>query len=296
MRLPPRATPDPRRRQPVPATSSPPDVLHEGAARDQQGDPAVRVGRRSAAFALSTERSITLLRSGGHALVPIGPATDDQSAVLAYVQAVVATLRELGPGGVGRKLLAAAGVRRLVVYRLAADLVRERAQRVPGVSVRPVSEDDIAAYLAFQPGITERAVLGRLRAGDTCIGAWRGERLVGCRWLADSVVKLGYLGISLPLCSAVAYAYDAFTAHEERGRGVGGMVTAALFDTATARGAGIVINAVVPENLDGRRLARRRSTPIGSLRSIRLGPWLLVDCRVAPGHLGRPVPLGADDS
>jgi len=164
------------------------------------------------------------------------------------------------------------------------------------VSVRPVSKDDIEAYLSIRPGIPERAVLGRLRSGDTCVGAWRGERLVGCRWLADSVVRLGYLGFALPLCPGVAYAYDAFTAHEERGRGVGGIVTAALFDTATARGSGIVINAVLPENLDGQRLARRRSSPIGSLRSIRLGPWLLVSSRVAPGHLGRPVPLGADDS
>jgi hypothetical protein len=261
------------------------------------GRPAARrLGRRSAAFALSTERSITLLRRGGNAPVPISPATDDQSVVLAYVQAVVATLGESGPGGVGRKLLAAAGVRRLVVYRLAAELVRERTKPVPGVSVRPVSEDDVAAYLAFRPGVTERAVLGRLGAGDTCIGAWRGKQLVGCRWLADSVAKLGYLGISVPLCPGVVYAYDAFTAHDERGRGVGGMVTAALFDTATARGAGIVINAVLPENLDGQRLARRRSSPIGSLRSIRLGPWLLVDRRVAPRHLGRPMPLGANDS
>jgi hypothetical protein len=215
---------------------------------------------------------------------------------VAYGQAVAATLGELGPAGVSRKLLAAVWARRVVVYRLVADSVRERAKPVPGVSVRPVSRDDIAAYLAFRPGIRERSVRGQLRAGETCIGAWRGERLVGCRWLADSVVKLGYLGISVPLCPGVAYAYDAFTAHEERGRGVGGIVTAALFEMATARGADIVINAVVPENLDGQRLARRRSSPIGSLRSIRLGPWLLVDSRVAPGHLGRPMPFRAKKS
>ena len=115
--------------------------------------------------------------------------------------------------------------------------------------------------------------------------------MLGARWFTRVSADIGDLGVSLPVQAGVAYSYDAFTAPQQRGRGISAMVTAALFECAIESGATRVINAVLPKNRGGQGLARGRSEQLGMLRSNRLGDWLIVRCRIPSGYLGAPVPF-----
>jgi hypothetical protein len=123
------------------------------------------------------------------------------------------------------------------------------------------------------------------------VTAWRGGRLVATRWLSSGHADINYLGATLRLAPGVWYAFDAFTSPSERRRGISGMVTAALVQRAESLGAIAVINAVLPENRGGRGLARRRSEPLGMLRSMRFGRWRIVASRLPRGYLGAPAPI-----
>jgi GNAT superfamily N-acetyltransferase len=168
--------------------------------------------------------------------------------------------------------------------------VLERGGSVPGVTVRPLREADIADYVALLP-VSAELIDIRLRNRHFCVAAWRGGRIVGARWSTTVSADLRDIGASFPLRPGVTYTYDAFTAPEARGCGIAGMVTAALFERAYSSGSTSVINAVLPENPFGQGLARRRSTLLGTLRSNRVADWLIVRCRIPEGYLGPPVPF-----
>jgi GNAT superfamily N-acetyltransferase len=120
--------------------------------------------------------------------------------------------------------------------------------------------------------------------------------VVSARWFTTARADVGDVGVSFPVLPEVAYAYDAFTLPEDRGRGIGAMVTAALFECATDAGSARIINAVLPENPSGQGLARRRSKPLGMVRSNRLLDWLIVRCQLPPGYLGAPLPFASPRS
>ena len=185
------------------------------------------------------------------------------------------------------------GVRRLTVYRLRGEEVLARGPDVPGVTVRTLSRQEISAYVAMRPDTPETEVTRRLRAGAECVTAWRDQRLVAARWRQSGRIEMPYLGVSVQLHPEVSYAYDAYTRPDERRRGVSAMVTAELVKSASRAGAKAVINAVLPENRGGGGLARGRSGPIGVLRSLRLGRWMLIQSRVPPGFFGAPAALGS---
>lgn len=195
------------------------------------------------------------------------------------------TLDEGGARALFSAALAAAGIRRLAVYRLEPAEVLARGHPVTGVTVRLLSNDHVPEYLDLRPETPHSELMRRLHAGAECIAAWRDGRLVAARWVQTGRVEISYLGAVLDLCPGVWYAYDAFTTPAERRRGVSGMVAAALVRRAADLGATSVINAVLPENRGGRGLAHRRSRPVGVLRSVRVGPWRLVGGRLPSGYL-----------
>jgi GNAT superfamily N-acetyltransferase len=202
------------------------------------------------------------------------------------------TLRAGGPRALFWNALAVAGARRLLLYRMRREDVLARRAPVPGIAVRALSESEIPAYLAMRPGTAETEVLRRLRVGSECVAAWTDGRLVAARWLARGRADVPYLGVSFQLGPGISYAHDAFTEPEQRRRGVSALVTAELVERAFRGGASAVINAVLPENRGGQGLARGRSQRLGVLRSLRLGRWRIVDCRVPPGYLAAPAALG----
>lgn len=197
------------------------------------------------------------------------------------------TFRDDGITAVVQNALAVAGARRLVVFRRSTVVLRRDTPLPPGIAVRELTEDSLDAYRALRPELPVAEARRRLHAGDLCIGAWRGDRLLSLRWLARGRAELTYLRVSFALGPRVFYAYDAFTGVSERRHGLGVIVTDELIRSAAREGATWVINAVFPENRGGMGLARH-DPPIGRLRTISLGRRLLVVSNLPRGYLDDP--------
>jgi GNAT superfamily N-acetyltransferase len=220
-----------------------------------------------------------------------GNPTGSRSAITRLPRKLIETLREEGLRATALKTRAALGSgAKVVVFEMQPKQVLGRTAPVQGVTARPLDEDDIPAYEVLHPDSAE-VVAARVNRGDRCIAAWDGGRVVGTRWFSASSADLGDLGVSFPVRPGIAYSYDAFTAPDWRGRGIGALVTAALFECATSGGPTRVVNAVLPDNRAGQGLARGRSRPLGMLRSNRVGDWLILRCGIPPGYLGAPLPF-----
>jgi GNAT superfamily N-acetyltransferase len=239
-----------------------------------------------------TARPIFVFRHSEFSAPTTSEPTSRPRVVTTLPRRTLQVLREQGPRATASKVRAAAEIQRVVVYRLQRERVLKRASPVNGVTLKFLTESDIPACLEIQLPYSEEMLAARFRAGDRCVAAWLEERIVGSRWLTTARADVWPLGISFPVRPGIGYAYDAFTAPEVRGRGIGAMVTAALFESASASGATQIINAVIPSNREGQALARGRSEVLGMLSANRLGPWSIVHCRLPPGYLGAPLPIG----
>jgi GNAT superfamily N-acetyltransferase len=227
----------------------------------------------------------------GESAGPRKEALEAGPAIGRLPRKAVETLRVEGLKAMASKTRAALGSgRAVVVFEMQRERVLKRRSPVPGVTLGLLGRGDIPAFVVLQPGSAEMAD-ARLRRGDRCVAAWKEGRVVGARWLTTVSADIGDIGVSFPVLPEIAYGHDAFTAPEERGRGVGAMVTAALFECAADSGAARVINAVLPENRSGQGLALGRSESLGMLRSNRFGDRLLVRCQIPPGYLGAPEPF-----
>ena len=242
-------------------------------------------------------RRIFVVRRAGFSAAPPSDPSRRRHTIARLSRKVIKTLRQQGPKAMTLKTLAPVGITRsVIVYTMQHEQILKRGTPVPGVTVQLLNEGDIPAYCVFrsitaEEVITAEGVIARLRRGDRCIVAWDEGRVVGARWLTTVSADIPDLGVSFPVHSGIAYAYDLFTAPKERGRGIGAMVSAASFECATATGATRVINAVLPENRGGQGIARGRSKRLGMLRSNRLGSRLIVRCQLPPGYLGAPMEL-----
>jgi acetyltransferase (GNAT) family protein len=240
-------------------------------------------------------RRIAIVRRVGASAATRNRPASRRHAIARLRRRAVKGLREYGPKATISYALTAAGIRRVgrvVVYAMQREKVLKGGPPIRGVTLQVLGGADVPAYLRLQPHTPEEEVTARMRTGDRCIVAWRDGCPVGARWLSTAIADTP-LGVSFPLRPGVAWAYDAFTVPQERRRGIGAMVTAALFDLASASGATHVINGVLAENCSGQGLARGRSKPLGMVGSRRLGPWLIVRSQVPPGYLGAPVPSGS---
>jgi GNAT superfamily N-acetyltransferase len=271
----------------------------QGRARDTARDieqPRLRGVRVSVLAAepsiddRATRRIFLVRRAGLSAATPGDPSRRCHTIARLPGKAIK-TLRRQGPKAMALKTLARVRITRsVIVYAMQREQVLTRGTPVPGVTVRLLNEGDIPAYRQLRSNPAEE-VIARLRRGDRGIVAWYEGRVVGARWLTTVSADIPALGVSFPVHSGIAYAYDLFTAPEERGRGIGAMVTAASFECAIAAGAPRLINAVLPDNRGGQGVARRRSRRLGMLRSHRLGSRLIVRCQLPPGYLGAPMEL-----
>lgn len=235
-----------------------------------------------------------VVRHGQFSAATVSKPSSSPYAVSTLAERTLKSLGERGPRTTAAKIRGAVWRRSVVVYELQREGVFDRAASVRGVAVKPLSEADIPAYLEMgsQAPHSEELIAARFRAGDSCFAACREERIVGARWFTTARADIGPLEISFFIHPGIAYAYDAFTVLEERGRGIAALLTAALFESACCAGAIHVINAVLPSS-SGQALARGRSKLLGLVRALNVGPSLIVNCRMPPGYLGAPLPIDA---
>jgi hypothetical protein len=186
--------------------------------------------------------------------------------------------------------LAMAGVRRLTFYLrdLEPPPPEPPAATVSSVVVRPLSQADLDAYRGLRPQGAAGELERRWRRGDRCLAAWREDRLISVFWLATREAPITYLGLSIPLEDGAWFAYDAFTATEERGRGLHELLRVEAFGLMREERVAGFLYAVLPENRDGRRLVSPYTRRLGTMLSIRLGRRRLTRSGMSSAHLGRP--------
>jgi GNAT superfamily N-acetyltransferase len=200
------------------------------------------------------------------------------------------TLREDGIRALWWQALAFIGVRRLEIHCRPTD--RQTVTSVPavaGVTVRELQPEDARAYEALrpQPEISEAELVRRIRGGDRCFGAWRGERLIAVHWLALDEAPLPYLGVSGVLGPDCCLDYEAYTAPEERRRGISNLLAGAVREQARSLGKTQLLSAVLPENRVSFGIISPRSRIVGTVASIRIGRWRLAHSSVTSAYLGR---------
>jgi hypothetical protein len=199
------------------------------------------------------------------------------------------TLREDGIRALLWQTLAFIGVRRLEIHCRPTERETVRTVRaVPGVRVRALRPEDAQAYEALgpQPEIGEAEFLRRMQGGHCCLGAWRGERLIAVHWLALEDAPLPYLGVSVILGAHCCLDYEAYTAPEERRRGISNLLAGAVRGQAISRGKAQLLSAVLPENRVSFGIISSRSRIVGTAASIRMGRWRLAHSSVPSAYLG----------
>ncbi len=179
--------------------------------------------------------------------------------------------------------------RRLALFELSlADTPPARPATVP-VELRLLAPGDVAAHVALRPDVPPGEVLARLGRGERCFTAWHEGRLVSTTWAATGRVRIDYLDRDLALAPGDAYAYDAFTAPDYRGREIAGLCTASMQRALRAAGVRRLLAAHLPENRFVRgRTAKRPQRDLGVIGYVGLGPWRRHFLRERAGEWRRP--------
>ena len=201
-------------------------------------------------------------------------------------------LDALRHGGVRELWWRALGVtvyRRLQLYLRDVD-----APHDPGpadIVVRAL--DDVDAYLAARPGASRAEIERRLARGDVCGLGWRGDEVVGARWLSFGVAEIDYLDLVVELRGDLGYVYDVWTRPDLRRSGVNRSLSTWSADLIRERGGRYSFSAILQENRGGSRIpGTLPMRPAGTLGCLRLlGRRIPVRRGVPDGVLGRTTRL-----
>ena len=130
----------------------------------------------------------------------------------------------------------------------------------------------------------------QFESGHRCFVVRQGERIVATDWIARGVVRVPFLACELVLAANEAYAYDAFVAHELRGRGIGQALYAWVATRLAREGVGRILGlARVANRANRQATAKAGFRAAGSLTCLALAGRTLRfgDARVAHRPFGR---------
>lgn len=201
------------------------------------------------------------------------------------------TLREGGAGALLWRSLAWAGVRRLHLYcRTELDTP---VVSITGVHVRNLAAADLGAYRSLQPEpqISDDEYLRRLQAGDVCLGAWHDDRLIATRWMATNEARIPYLGASFLLPPDAVYGYESFASPAVRRCGIHTLLTSEMVMLIRSLGRHMCLSVVLPENRGGVAISSSDARLLGTLATVRIGPWLLTRSSVPSDLIEKLRPL-----
>jgi GNAT superfamily N-acetyltransferase len=206
--------------------------------------------------------------------VTAAPTADPASAEVPLLRSAVAAARRGGVREVWWRGLGATAFRRLDLF------TRPLLAEADGGDLVVGEVDDVDEYRTLRPSVPARDVERRLARGDRCGAAWLDGRLVGVRWMSLTTAAIDFLALEADLGPGVVYYFDAFTAPELQGRGIGRAMSPLLDARSRALGAHTVLNAIFPGNPAGLALVRSvaANRPAGWLGTLRLGS------RRAPVH------------
>ncbi len=186
-----------------------------------------------------------------------------------------ASLGELGP--LGFASYAAARLAEKIPgiswhrYRLIA-VPRSAMPAMPrGHVSREMDEAEIASNAAVLE-LPSVAIRHRLRQGVTCLGAWRGDRLLGVNWLTDKAFDEDEVAIRFALPAGCAWDTGLYVRPEDRGGRAFAALWAGSADWLAARGLDWSLSRIADHNLASwRSHCRMGGRPLGSVSALTLG-------------------------
>jgi SAM-dependent methyltransferase/RimJ/RimL family protein N-acetyltransferase len=200
---------------------------------------------------------------------------------------LIASIRDVllkeGLRGLGVRLLARTGYRRLVVMHLS--LGASMPEATPGllVVVELLRESDVEEYLRFRPRADSFEVRFRMASGARCFVARHQGRIVHAGWAAADKAWIDYLGCGMPLAEGDIYQFDSYTAPGFRGRGIARARVAAMARYLHREGYRRLVACVLPENANAvGPLEPLGYRAVGRIGVIRLGRWRVVRLRLKP--------------
>ncbi|HUC36525.1 MAG TPA: hypothetical protein VMR97_05325 [Acidimicrobiales bacterium] len=194
------------------------------------------------------------------------------------------------------RTMAVLGYRRLWIFVEPPGLWKP-VDRPADVEARDLSADDLEAYCSSRPDANSAEFRRRLERGDRCPALWRGGRVVASRWISTQIAEIEYLGLTVGLAPRVEHQYDAYTAPEERGGRLQKLLTAITYKKSAEMGCTDVFYTIGPENRASLGVLLPSARRVGTLASVRLGPWVLPVVRNGEGYLDdvRPIRRGGSE-
>jgi hypothetical protein len=181
------------------------------------------------------------------------------------------------------RALAVLGFRRLWVFLEAPG---PRTELCPSdIEARNLLASDVDAYCSARPDTPPAEVCRRLNAGHSCVALWRNERIVASRWLSEGSAEIEYLGLTVELPAGIDYHYDSHTVPEERRMRRQTLLREITLEIALAAGRTEVLFAVLPENRARLASVQPPARRVGTLSSVRMGPWRIPIMRGAACRL-----------
>ncbi len=183
--------------------------------------------------------------------------------------------RDEGVSSLWFKLLGELCYRRVWVFERPLTVgATSRVELPDDVSLDELTPDEIDGYLELRPGTDAPMLLQRLDAGERCVVARQGGRLLHAAWVSPGRAWIEYLDRTIELADDEAYVYEVFSAPEARRRALSVAVADAIADRMRAAGCRRLLAVVMPENHAGARAVMAwRYRRCGTLRSVRLGRW-----------------------
>ena len=187
---------------------------------------------------------------------------------------VVEVFRTEGVRSLVFQALARLGYRRVGWYVRELEAPIEDLDSPPDLEIVTLDVTDFDAYATLRPDVPESHFARRLRARRRCYGVRLGGRLVSASWVATGRVRLDYLSRELVLGEGELNIYDSFTDPASRGRHFQATLMGWLLRHHRARGFKMASVAIVDENRSNARSRARSSfRRVGTVGSLRLGPW-----------------------
>jgi ribosomal protein S18 acetylase RimI-like enzyme len=140
------------------------------------------------------------------------------------------------------------------------------------LDVRPLTEEEIDAYLALRPDEDADTVHAQLRRGDLCVASWSGDRMVGAVWVRFDRIWVSELARTLAVRPGEAYGYNAFIQPEHRRHGAAKNLYVTTMRRLESLGYRRVLVYVDAQNVAGRApLWRLGFEHFGRIRWFHLG-------------------------
>ncbi|MDQ5820244.1 MAG: hypothetical protein M3540_02255, partial [Actinomycetota bacterium] len=161
--------------------------------------------------------------------------------------------------------------RRMILMRRPFDFSMRDVEPTLPATFRPLSPEDLAAYLALRPDADERELRRRFECRHVCYGAFVDGRLVQACWIATERAYIDYLKAEIRMPSGVGFLYDLFTVPENRGLNLHRAMWPHVFRYFSGPGPYYVLAAFHPENRIHRIFARLGFETVGTLSYIGFG-------------------------